>query len=238
MVTGDGSSVAAGSYYVLFKSTDSGVSWQSLVAPQEVVCYAATSDGSRYVNASPGGNQTSSDAVTWTNIPAMSNSRTLKYFGAANTLYGMTANGTLRKSSDHGATAITAGTVPGALVGAQDTTPLSLTCSSDGTRVAFVSKGLGIDISDDSGANWRQIPDPGSSKWFGVGMSGDGRTMVAVSGGYDKYVKLSFDGGFTWETQTGLPTTQQWDAAAISKDGKTIVITGYNAGCVWRKTLA
>jgi hypothetical protein len=64
----------------------------------------------------------------------------------------------------------------------------SITCSSDGTRLAAVVGGApgqidNIYISADSGKNWFELTSSGQRNWQCVASSSDGTKMAAVSEG-------------------------------------------------------
>lgn len=97
-------------------------------------------------------------------------------------------------------------------------------------------------ISNDSGATWENVAeevDPGiRNSWSAVDVSDDGQTMLAVSeyawdeveeNSTEGKVFISQDGGDTWGVSS-IMGGDDWQDAALSGDGSTIILVRPNTG--------
>jgi hypothetical protein len=117
----------------------------------------------------------------------------------------------------------------------------AITSSSDGTQLAAVVGGGGINItgyiyiSTDSGTTWKQYSSLKS--WKAITSSSDGTYLAAVpysgsSSNVYEYIYTSSDSGLTWITQTDA-SSNGWFSIASSSDGSKIFACVGIGGYVW-----
>ena len=117
---------------------------------------------------------------------------------------------------------------------------IDITCSSDGTKVAAVSKSDGggnIWISDKSGESWTKVTHvnvSGTKNWYGITSSADGTKLAAVV--YNGNIYTSGDSGFSWAARA---SSKQWYNITSSADGTKLaaVVGGTGGGGnIWTST--
>jgi photosystem II stability/assembly factor-like uncharacterized protein len=106
----------------------------------------------------------------------------------------------------------------------------SITCSSDGTKLAASVNGGGIYTSTNSGTTWTQQTNAPNANLVSIASSADGNKLVAcvLDGGL---IYNSTNAGATW-TSNSVPNWY-WNSVASSADGNILVAAGtYNQICV------
>jgi len=101
----------------------------------------------------------------------------------------------------------------------------------DGTRWRYGY----VYISNDRGGTWSRVSNLEGNDWVAVSISDNGRILYAVALGYTGYglgqgnniVRVSRDGGVTWNQVTGLGG-DIWLDMDTSSDGKHIAVITYN----------
>ncbi len=110
---------------------------------------------------------------------------------------------------------------------------VSITSSSDGTKLAAVINGGDIWTSTTSGATWTDQTAAGSRSWRSITSSSDGTKLAAVadSGGD---IWTSTTSGATWTDQTAAGS-RSWKSITSSSDGTKLaaVVLG---GDIWTST--
>jgi hypothetical protein len=110
---------------------------------------------------------------------------------------------------------------------------VSITSSSDGTKLAAVVSGGYIYTSTDSGASWTERTSAGLREWQSITSSSDGTKLAAVdiygssfTGGY---IYTSTDSGSSWTERTSAGS-RYWQFITSSSDGTklaAVVRNGY-----------
>ena len=101
---------------------------------------------------------------------------------------------------------------------------ISITSSSDGTKLAAVVYGGWIYTSTDSGVNWTERSALGY--WLSITSSSDGTKLAAGANG--GYIYTSTDSGATWtERQPTAGVTRQWYSITSSSDGTKLAAGAY-----------
>ncbi|MEI7777785.1 MAG: hypothetical protein WCI52_04250, partial [bacterium] len=117
---------------------------------------------------------------------------------------------------------------------------LSITSSSDGTKLAAVNNGGYIYTSTDSGITWTQRLGSGVHNWWSITSSSDG-TKLAVVDQNNGYIYTSTSSGATWTQQTGSGQ-HNWQSITSSSDGVKLaagdagngyIYTSTNSGATW-----
>jgi hypothetical protein len=99
--------------------------------------------------------------------------------------------------------------------------------SSDGTRVFAGFDNTGLYSSSNGGTTWTKTLGITAGLWSSIQASGDGRYVIALNNAYSSASNgawVSSDHGLTWtQTYSGDGAT----AAAVSRDGSTMVFGRY-----------
>ena len=112
---------------------------------------------------------------------------------------------------------------------------VSITSSSDGAKLAMVSREGSVLTSKDSGTTWSEDTLP--LEWKAITSSSDGNKLAAVS--WDLGIWTSSNLSATWikvvnESATAYP---RWTSISSSSDGKTLAATsvtdGGGGGNIW-----
>ncbi|GAX81104.1 hypothetical protein CEUSTIGMA_g8538.t1 [Chlamydomonas eustigma] len=104
---------------------------------------------------------------------------------------------------------------------------VSITSSSDGSKLAAVVHGGYIYTSSDSGVNWVVPPNSSNRNWQSITSSSDGSKLAAVV--TYGYIYTSSDSGVSWVQQTNSGI-QRWYSITSSSDGSklaAVVLYGY-----------
>jgi hypothetical protein len=174
----------------IYTSTDSGVTWSARDSARAWVAVASSLDGMKLVAAEFGGLiYTSTDSgVTWTArdsakywMAVASSTDGTRLVAAAGAippsgtppLGGGLVYGYIYTSTDSGLTWILQANAPLAQW-------RSIASSNDGTKLLAVAYAGQIYTSTDSGVTW--TPRDSARSWTGVACSGDGMSIVAVTG--------------------------------------------------------
>ena len=104
--------------------------------------------------------------------------------------------------------------------GASPATWYGIASSADGTKMAAVINGGGIDTSTDSGATWG-ASGATTRQWRAIASSADGSKLAAVVN--SDYVYTSTNAGSTWVQRTSGLTSSTWSSIASSADGTKLV---------------
>lgn len=237
----DGSRIfATTSFGDIYTSSDDGVTWNQKAALSPKVPWqsvASSADGMNLAVAVwPGYISTSSDGgQTWVQRQSAG---WRSWYSIASSADGSQlvaiTNSSFYISTDYGATWESRTLSP-------NPSFASVASSADGTKLIVGGYVGPVYMSSDSGDTWTTLTDFDSDDkglWYGVAVSADGSTIVAVdsygsdySGGY---VHVSRDGGQTWTQQTslGVAYRQDWlsTTASVSADGNTIALVDMYGG--------
>ncbi|MDB6028801.1 MAG: hypothetical protein JWM68_5024 [Verrucomicrobiales bacterium] len=220
----DGTQLIAGTPDVnLFKSTNAGVSWNSLGQTGisfRSVCssdngtrlYAGTAGGNVYRSTDSGGTWVSTSVNGFGNIVGIACS-------ADGTRVCAVVSGDSIWTSTNSGTNWTAG--------ASSQSWNSVASSTDGLNLVAAGFGGQVYTSSNGGTNWTARLS--SQNWSGVASSGDGSHLVAVVSSGLIYV--STDSGVNW---TARDSSRSWNSVASSRDGSRLV-AGTSAN-VYRST--
>ncbi|MEI6042317.1 MAG: hypothetical protein WCQ00_02000 [bacterium] len=107
---------------------------------------------------------------------------------------------------------------------------VSITSSSDGTKLATVVQGGYIYTSTDSGTTWTATNATANRNWSGITSSADGTKLVATM--YGGKIYTSTDSGLTW---TARGVENSWSAVTSSSDGTKLIATA-NTGRIYKST--
>ncbi len=202
--------------YALLKSTNGGVTWSAVAGLPKVrkmlavVFSPAYSQDQTVFVAGPGGLfKTTNQGAAWTlaSSLALQNVALSPNFAADNTLFIVTFNMTVFKSTDRGQT-FTELTLPGSIASALNVIAVSPNYAVDGT-VLLGSATSGIFESTDGGSSWVSVtatlPSPAvNSLSFSPGFSSDQTVFAGTYGG----VLISTNGGSSWSaSNAGLSDT-------------------------------
>ncbi len=107
---------------------------------------------------------------------------------------------------------------------------ISITSSSDGTKLAAVTYPGYIYTSTDSGVNWTvRSPVTASTTryWYSITSSSDGTKLAAVV--YGGYIYTSSDSGVNWTERSPVTatTTRNWSSITSSSDGTKLAAVTY-----------
>jgi photosystem II stability/assembly factor-like uncharacterized protein len=216
---------AAGSYNLLYLSSDSGASWSSpLVAADssgDWIAVASSTDGTKLVAADSYGYLYTSTTTgkSWIrrDSAGVRNWNTVASSADGTKLVAAEWNGYIYTSSDSGATwtlRTSAGTASW----------YAATLSADGTKIAVAPTNYGyIYTSSDSGATWTERTGTGQRSWRSVASNTDGTKLVAVAS--QSRIYTSTDSGVTWQRAS---VYKDWSALASSADGTRVFASVYN----------
>ena len=230
---------------LIYTSTDSGATWteqdngdKSGGFAKNWRTIASSSDGTKlaagvngeyiYTSIDSGATwteQTNSSSANWISIASSSDGT--KLFAVASTaiIYRSTDGGTSWSSVDL------------ASAGPPIITPTfrSITCSSDGTKVAAAAGTLGnagyIYTSTDSGATWTMRTSSGSRVWSSIASSSDATKLAATVSGGSIYV--STDSGADWTSESGAGS-RNWTSIASASDG-VILAASVSSASAWTR---
>jgi len=108
---------------------------------------------------------------------------------------------------------------------------VSITSSSDGTKLAAVDNNGFIYTSTDSGATWTQQTNAGRRSWSSITSSSDGTKLAAVVSS-NGYIYTSIDSGATWTQQTSAGQ-RTWQSITSSSDGTKLAAVDNNNGYIY-----
>jgi hypothetical protein len=114
----------------------------------------------------------------------------------------------------------------------------AVTSSADGNKLAAAfQSGGGIYTSTNAGATWTPTSAP-AKPWAAMASSADGKVLLAVvpnpSGPGGIYTSTNYGG--TWVSNSVVGNSYQWDAAAASADGHTLIVAGNFSSPVYYST--
>jgi hypothetical protein len=128
---------------------------------------------------------------------------------------------------------------------------VSITSSSDGTKLAAVVEDGYIYTSTDGGATWTEQTSAGKRYWSSIASSSDGTKLAAapcdtkIADHFERgaYIYTSIDGGATWTEQTGAGK-YCWGSITSSSDGTRLaatdgdyIYTSTDGGVTWTRRI-
>jgi photosystem II stability/assembly factor-like uncharacterized protein len=235
--------------YTLFRSSDSGLTWDNLnnfygnniehsaiaVSADGSTAVIVTSDGTIHKHTVAGG------FVSISNGPLL-NPHDLRGVGVSHDgqkIVTVEYNGNIFVSTNSGSS--------WSEIIIEETRPwINVSMSSDGSTIAAVVEGGAIYISRDGDLDtWydhlNQIDRSNNgSSIVDMSISSDGQKIVAVEG--TGHLFVSVDGGYTWVQRTPGGTSGSWGAVDISNQGNRIaaggqgyIYTSYDDGVTWTR---
>ncbi len=224
----DGTKLAAIAYYgYIYTSADSGTTWteQTASGSRGWTSIASSSDGTKLAAVVDGSYIYSStdSGVTWiaqpstglSSVKSIASSSDGTRLVIAASYYG----GYILTSTDSGATWSTTLSIPSGSV--------SVTSSSDGTKLAALEYNGYIHTSTNSGATWMTQYAAGARYWRSISSSADGTALVAVAISNNNAIYTSSDSGATWTERT-VAGSDSWLQVASSNDGTKLAAVGYS----------
>jgi photosystem II stability/assembly factor-like uncharacterized protein len=131
--------------------------------------------------------------------------------------------GNVYHSSDYGAS-----WVPSTIAGAYSWNYPSM--DATGKYVTVSASGIGLFYSSDFGHTWIKASAP-KLNWYGLDASASGQYLIASP--TNGYIHYSDDFGHTWKASDSAGFTSGWRAAAISADGKYLLVTKYTGNSIY-----
>jgi hypothetical protein len=104
---------------------------------------------------------------------------------------------------------------------------LSLTASTDGSKLSSVAFLGPLSHSGNYGLNWTNFNSLDTNYFYSLAGSADGNVLVAAS--YGSWLYASKNAGLTWVPATNAPATN-WNAVAASADGTKLVAAASPGG--------
>lgn len=207
---------------LVYKSTDSGVTWSETAAPSYGWNKVAISNDGQYIFAQGNSNyvHVSSNGGTsftqkTTNVQQNNNqlvcSATGQYVYLGGGAFGA---GYVTVSTDYGATWSQKSATGTAVKQA-------LACSSDGRYVVTGAASAAVYTSADFGANWTTRTNAGNRSWYGGNISDDG-TKVALAV-YNVGIFVSTDSGANWAQKAN---NNYWIGLVGNGDGSKLIAYG------------
>ena len=164
--------------YVIYTSTDFGVTWKERESERNWTSITSSDDGSKLAATVSGGHiYTSTDAgVSWTARATDANRAWSAITSSADGSRLAAANyrGQIYTSKDAGVTWTAYGS---------DREWNAITSSADGSRLAATEADGGIHTSSDSGLTWTALTTNANQRWMAIDSSADGSRLAAVEYG-------------------------------------------------------
>ncbi len=225
-ISDDGLKIAAGSrgndgQSSIYLSDDGGVTWsKSNFESFGLSKIAGSYTGEKYVVATMDGVSVSTDGgSTWANRYGSVKSVDITSDGTKIVL--VDDNSKIKVSSDDGLNWVE--------YQMAERYWNSVSISDDGVKLAATTSSTpiahNIYTSSNNGVNWSQIEGSGDtiSGWVSIASSSDGNYLAAITGPANGRIRVSSDGGVTWNISTiSLPSPKD---IAISNNGKIAIIT-------------
>jgi hypothetical protein len=228
----DGTKLVALTLNQIYRSTNSGTTWQKatnspLVSSSGWSSLAGSADGSTWMASVYGvptysGNGgifiSTNFGLNWVRTNAIETLLGVACSADATKMFAVDG-GSLWTSTNSGATWQQTNLIPIIYFGVVN----SISSSADRTRLVIGASNSGVYVSTNQGATWSRTSVP-NRVIYHAACSADGNTLAVMSP--DRWIYISTNSGATWRTNT-LPAAS-WISGACSLDGTKMVVAATN----------